>query len=98
MNPQKHPEKADQGHDSSTYKGEIAVVDDLQPSPIANDGAAIWDLVIGDMERRDRVGQLRYGTRLQANNGRDMLRDAYEEALDLCVYLRGAIAERDQKK
>jgi hypothetical protein len=32
---------------------------------------------------------------LQAFNGRDALRDAYEEALDLACYLRQAIAERD---
>ena len=34
---------------------------------------------------------------LQAFNGRDSLKDAYEEALDLCVYLRTAIYEKDGK-
>ena len=34
-------------------------------------------------------------TSLQAFNGRDALRDAYEEALDLCQYLRQALYERD---
>ena len=69
-----------------------------QPQPIPNDGPAIWDLVIEDMRQRDRVGLERYRTRLQAHNGRDALRDAYEECLDLCVYLRQAIAERDSKE
>jgi hypothetical protein len=30
--------------------------------------------------------------------GRDFMREAYEEALDLCVYLRGALAKREAKK
>jgi hypothetical protein len=31
---------------------------------------------------------------LRAHNGRDALVDAYQEALDLCVYLRQVIQER----
>jgi len=46
------------------------------------------------MHARDRLGRQRYGVPLQANNGRDALQDAYEEALDLAVYLRTAIEER----
>lgn len=56
----------------------------------------IWDMVIDDMRARDALGRERYGTRLVAGNGRDALVDAYEEALDLCVYLRQAIAEREK--
>lgn len=48
---------------------------------------------VADMAERDRLGRERYGTPLQADNGRDHLVDAYQEALDLCVYLR-AEAER----
>jgi len=48
-----------------------------------------------DMAKRLELGIERYGTGLQADNGRDMLQDAYEEALDLCVYLRGIMYERD---
>lgn len=66
-----------------------------QPKPIKNDNPAVWGLVMQDMRDRDQVGLERYGVRLQANNGRDMLKDAYAEALDLCVYLRAAIYERD---
>lgn len=65
-----------------------------QPAPTTNHSAAIWDLVIADMHERDHVGRQRYGTPLQANNGRDALVDAYQEALDLVVYLRQAIEER----
>ena len=80
-----------------------------QPAPIPNTGPDIWPLVMADMkawlnlpdshallidmEARDRLGRQRYGTPLQAHNGRDALRDAYEEALDLCVYLRQAKEE-----
>jgi hypothetical protein len=66
-----------------------------QPQPINNANDAIWDLVMGDMKERDEVGRERYGTPLQGFNGRDALVDAYQEALDLVVYLRQAIWERD---
>lgn len=66
-----------------------------QPAPAPNDGPAVWDLVIADMRARDHVGRRKYGTPLQAHNGRDTLQDAYEEALDLAVYLRTLIAERE---
>jgi hypothetical protein len=65
-----------------------------EPAPTPNDSKPIRDLVIEDMRDRDRVGRERYGTPLQANNGRDALVDAYQEALDLVVYLRQAIEER----
>lgn len=69
----------------------------MQPPPRANDYPALWSLIRDDMTLRDRMGAKKYGTRLQPHNGRDFLRDAYEEALDLVVYLRGAIFERDGK-
>lgn len=68
-----------------------------QPAPVPNSNPAIWDLVLVDMKERDAVGRERYGTPLQAGNGRDMLVDAYQEAQDLCCYLRGVIFERDGK-
>ena len=66
-----------------------------QPAPTSNANDAIWDLVMQDMKDRDQVGRERYGTPLQGFNGRDALVDAYQEALDLVVYLRQAIWERD---
>lgn len=65
-----------------------------QPQPSKNANVPIWDLVIADMRERDAVGRERYGTPLQAHNGRDALVDAYQEALDLVVYLRQCIEER----
>ena len=67
-----------------------------QPAPKKNNGPCIQNLVIRDIEGRKAVGLERYGTLLQPFNGRDALRDAYEEALDLCQYLRQAIEERDR--
>ena len=68
-----------------------------QPEPIKNENPAIWHVVIMDMLNRDHVGRGRYKTPLQPHNGRDALSDAYQEALDLAVYLRQAIYERDGK-
>ena len=65
--------------------------------PTPNAHPAVWQIVIKDMQDRHEVGIKRYGTPLQPHNGRDMLLDAYQEVLDLAVYLRGAIYERDGK-
>jgi hypothetical protein len=65
-----------------------------QQMPVPNDGTPIQRLVIADMEARLQVGIERYGTPLQAHNGRDALQDAYEEGLDLVMYLRQMIEER----
>lgn len=65
-----------------------------QPEPSRNNSTPIWDLVMVDMKNRDQLGRLRYGTPLQTFNGRNALWDAYEEALDLAVYLRQEIEER----
>lgn len=71
--------------------------DPLEPQkpPTHNTNPALWDLVVSDMQKRDRFGREKYGTPLQAHNGRDALADAYQEALDMAVYLRQAIFERD---
>jgi hypothetical protein len=49
--------------------------------------------VRAELAERKRIGLARYGTILQAGNGRDALVDAYQEALDLVVYLRQALTE-----
>lgn len=72
-------------------------MNEKQPPPQKNDMPCVWDLVVLDMIDRDRVGQEKYGVRLQPMNGRDPLIDAYQEALDLVVYLRQAIYERTGK-
>ena len=67
-----------------------------QPRPIIRGAArpSIQEIVRRDLDAREQVGVERYGTALYPHNGRDALRDAYEEALDLACYLRQAMAER----
>lgn len=66
-----------------------------QPAPKANGYPAVWPLVIEDMCERDKIGQVRYGTPLRPHNGRDALRDLYEELLDAVAYCRQMLYERD---
>ena len=66
-----------------------------EPNPEHNDLPAVWDLVVEDIKERDRIGTKKYGTRLQPFNGRNALHDAYQEALDLVVYLRQLIFEQE---
>jgi len=65
-----------------------------EPPPKPTGGRPVWELVIEDMLEREREGRRKYGAPLQAGNGRDPLVDAYQEALDLAVYLRQAIEKR----
>lgn len=58
-------------------------------------GQVIMDLLLEDLAERYQIGLKEYGTPLRAFNGRDALKDAYEEVLDLALYLRQAIYERD---
>lgn len=64
-----------------------------QQLPVSNDRPFVQDLVIADIEARKQHGIRKYGTALQSGNGRNMLLDAYEEALDLAIYLRGMLDE-----
>lgn len=66
-----------------------------EPPPKPSASPAMWDLVVKDMRARDAFGLRKYGQRLAAHDGRDALADAYQEALDLAVYLRKALFERD---
>lgn len=64
-----------------------------QPMPAGNKRVYVQRLVQQDIEDRLEFGIGKYGTGLQAFNGRDALEDAYQEALDLCCYLRQLIEE-----
>jgi hypothetical protein len=67
-----------------------------QPLPVRNDRRDIQSQVIADIEARREVGIARYGTALQPHNGRDALRDLYEELLDAVMYVRQVMAERSE--
>ena len=71
-------------------------VNSKEPPPKKNDSKPIWEMVIEDMKERDQVGEARYGTKLQKFNGRNSAVDAYQEGLDLVVYLRQLIEERKE--
>lgn len=71
-------------------------LNDPEPPPKPTTSRPVWELVIDDMQQRDQDGRRKYGVPLQAGNGRDPLVDAYQEALDLAVYLRQAIEERSR--
>jgi hypothetical protein len=67
-----------------------------QPLPTGDpDAPNIHELVVTDLMNRMQLGKSRYGQPLKPHNGRDPLRDAYEELLDGAAYLRQAMFERD---
>jgi len=66
-----------------------------EPPPIPNNQPMIWPLVVEDMEDRNLAGVEKYGVGLQAFNGRKPLKDAYQEILDLAVYIRQRIYEEE---
>lgn len=70
-----------------------------QPLPVPNDQESTQESFLRrineDMPERMQVGLRRYGTLLQPFNGRDYGLDAWEELLDLAVYLEGVRRERD---
>ena len=67
-------------------------VTDPQVAP-KNEGAPIVPMVIQDLLARADFGRKKYGDELRVLNGRDSLVDAYQEALDLCIYLRQRIEQ-----
>jgi len=60
-------------------------------------GRAPWiGAVMRDLNARKQLGLDRYGSLLQAHNGRDALRDLYEELLDALVYCKQWLEENDE--
>lgn len=57
----------------------------------------VFDLVKRDLDGRNELGKHTYGGEMNArDSSRDWLVSAYEEALDLAVYLRAEIEKRTQ--
>jgi len=76
--------------------GELRLREGDQPLPTGDpDAPNIHELVMTDLANRMELGRKRYGQPLKPHNGRDPLRDAYEELLDGAAYLRQAMFERD---
>jgi hypothetical protein len=51
--------------------------------------------LVEDLHARSELGVSKYHTKLMTHNGRDALMDAYQESLDLSMYLCQAIMERE---
>lgn len=71
------------------------VIADYRELMLSGDGDETDHRVIADMAERDLIGRERYGTPLTTGNGRNHLVDAYQEALDMSVYLRAWLEEHD---
>lgn len=67
-----------------------------QPAPTPG-RESVTDAVVADLQTRREHGKLKYNTELQTHNGRDAMVDAYQEALDLVLYFKQALMERDAK-
>lgn len=63
---------------------------DLVCADLWRGGAAgkLEDAVMADLQARKQLGLERYGSLLQAGNGRDAMLDLYEELQDAAVYAR----------
>ena len=69
-----------------------------EPQPAPEPGKiVVVDVVLADIRERAEAGKKKYGTYLETENGRDPLWGAYQEALDLVMYLRQTLLERDLK-
>jgi hypothetical protein len=80
------------GYNEGEWDDEAGAVAE-QPKPIGN-GVEIAPLVMADIQARVAKGKATYGDVLRAGNGRQALWDAYQEALDLALYLRQLIEEQ----
>ena len=65
-----------------------------QPAPKIG-RAVVYTELIKDIERRAKFGRNKYGQDLMTEDGRDTLVDAYQEALDLCMYLKKLLMEQE---
>lgn len=68
-----------------------------EPEPIRSrqNAPSMHDQVINELVRRKYHGMTKYETILQGFNGRNSLRDALEEILDLSVYLQQKLYEEE---
>lgn len=64
------------------------------PEPAPEKGEySVLNAVMDDLQARSDFGMSKYGTRLMSHNGRNSLLDAYQEALDLVMYLKQRLLE-----
>jgi hypothetical protein len=84
-------------HNDGPSMHDLVIKDILSRDPrwdvSVGDARHIRDQVANDLLERKQFGLAKYETILQAGNGRDFLRDLYEEVQDAAVYARGRLAE-----
>lgn len=68
-----------------------------QTGPEQGNGSEIYQLVLHDVITRSEFGARKYGHPLRTTAEVDYLVNAYQETLDLLIYLRGEIFRRDKK-
>lgn len=56
----------------------------------------LFDLVKGDLDERDAKGWREHGRAMILSGDLDYVQEAYEEALDQAMYLKGEILKREQ--
>ena len=64
-----------------------------QPLPVPG-RQSVTNALLHALAERRQYGTMKYGRELETNNGRDALKDAWEEAVDLVVYLTQMRLER----
>lgn len=64
-----------------------------QPLPVPGK-IPVQEVMIGAIRERREHGKRKYGRALETHNGRDALKDAWEEAIDLFTYLTQMRLER----
>jgi hypothetical protein len=58
---------------------------------------SLFELVKQDLDDRNELGKLQYGKELVSDDKRDFLIEAYQEALDMVIYLKGALLQRGSR-
>lgn len=66
-----------------------------EPPPLPGGGPSIHDLVVEEIISRRNFGYRKYGSLLQAWNGRRPSKDLLDEILDAAMYVRQLIQEED---
>lgn len=82
--------------DKASFGENKGHTDSTQPKPARSTiSQSVTDAVVADMQTRRETGTKKYGVELLTFNGRDALLEAYQESLDLTMYLKQALMERD---
>lgn len=67
---------------------------EYQPDPVSGKRIVV-EGVVSDILERAEEGKKKYGTYLMTDNGREAMWDAYQEALDLVMYLKQHLMENE---